>query len=220
MNHRRLICTAGVILAAAVLTAFAGCSGNNDPAEEESSEIKTSSQESTESRVQKKIHTISSSLKSPLDMDVWGAAAKYSTSDQKYYNVPTKVISAEYGRGAEKKIQAALKKNPAGYEYTTPAKDQKWALIGYTISLDGFALDENGADASLTSFVSAEDGGYLRQGGKDVTSVTMNLFEDKYYYEGQAEGYIAVLIPADCKKFILTLGEYNETQAFYLIENK
>lgn len=213
---KRSVFRVPAIITAALIILSAGCSDINTNKEDEISKPKTSSEQSETENTAEKIHTTSSSLTSPLDMDTWGTAAKYSTSEQKYYNVPVRITSAIYGKDAEIKIKDALKKDPAGYEFTAAQKDQKWAVVTYELSLDGFPVDDGGADASITSFVTAEDGGYLSRGGKDDAVVTMNLYEEKYYFEGIVSGQTAMLIPKECDKFILCLGEYGETQAFFI----
>lgn len=213
MDHRNILAAAA---AAVMIISFAGCSAKET--EEESSAAESSANESVPEKAKEKLRASTSSLQLPLGMNEWGSAAKYSVSENKYHDVPVKITGMVCGSEADKKIREILKKDPSGYKYTEPGKDSKWALIDYTLSLDGFPLDEGGEDASVTSFVTAEDGGYLKSGGKDTASVTMDLFEKKYYFEGTVSGQIAVLIPAECKKFILTLGEYDETQAFFALE--
>lgn len=165
-----------------------------------------------------KIRTVSSSLTSPLKFEEWGAAAKFSTADQEYYNVPVRLLSLVSGAEAEKEVRAFMNEN-SEYVYSKPEKNEEWVLLEYELSLDGFPVDESGADASVVSFVTAEDGGYIESSGEKYSPATVCITDGKYCFEGTVKGKIALKLPKDCRDAVISVGEYNETQAYFSISD-
>ena len=84
------------LLAVLLITTFSfmicACSENKTEENEETSSVSSASENPEESD-KEEIRTTSSSLTSPLSLNEWGTAAKFSTKEQKYYNVPIRVIS-------------------------------------------------------------------------------------------------------------------------------
>lgn len=206
--------TIAVLLLSAAL--LAGCSGST----EESSAVQTS-EISASSSVQQssteQVRTVSSSLSSPLSSDETGEAAKYSIADGKYYHVPVNVISMNTGRAAEEKISRKMAGSRT-YSYKKAAEGELWVAVEYEILLDGFVTDERGADASLSAFVCSEDGGMLKKNGKSYMPAVAVMPDEGWFFEGKHRGLAAFPIPDDCDVFILSFGEYGETQAFYRFE--
>ncbi len=202
-----------LLLPLAVLTILSACNAEekqqSDAVQESSSEIVISTPE------KEKIKTMSSSQNTPLKTGEWGIAAKYSTSDQLYANVPVKITSVTYGENAEKTVRSFMNENPE-YVYTKPLPTEQWAVAEYELSLDGFPLDETGADASITSFVTAEDGGTITVDEKIYNPFTVNIIDGQYRYEGIVSGKIAFRLPKNCGKYLIVVGEFEETQAFFL----
>ena len=211
------------------LLSLAACSDNtknnaddgseNPVAESSVSEItsntqsENSSEQSTESS-DEKIRTVSSSLSSPLGLNSWGSAAKYNTKEQNYINVPVRIISVEHGQKATDTVKKFMSESPS-YNYTEPGQDAEWVVAEYEISLDGFPVDEGGADSTITSFITAENGGYFEYGDKQWSTTTINITDGKYYFDGIVKGQIAYQMLKDRTDYVITLGEYDETQAFF-----
>lgn len=210
MNNWKKLC----LLPLAVLL-LSACNAQeqqpSEPPQESSGEIVISAPE------KEKIKSMSSSQNTPLKLESWGVAAKFSTSEQAYANVPVRVTSVTIGKKAEKEVRTFMNESTE-YVYTAPSAEEQWVLAEYELSLDGFPLDESGADAGITSFVTAEDGGIITVGEKKYSPVTVNITDGQYYYEGIVKGKIAYRLPKKCGKTLLVLGEFEETQAFFQID--
>ena len=170
----------------------------------------TSSEESSA----EKIRTVSSSLSSPLGLNSWGSAAKYNTKEQNYINVPVRITAIEHGQNATDTVKKFMSES-SSYNYTEPGQDAEWVIADYEISLDGFPVDEGGADSTITSFITAENGGYFEYGDKQWSTTTINITDGKYYFDGIVKGQIAYQMLKDRTDYVITLGEYDETQAFF-----
>ena len=174
---------------------------------------KNSSEENSENS-DEKIHTVSSSLSSALGLNSWGSAAKYNTKEQNYINVPVRITSVEHGQKATDIVKEFMSES-SSYNYTEPSNDAEWVVADYEISLDGFPVDEGGADGSITSFITSESGGYLEYGDKQWSTTTINITDGKYYFDGIVKGKIAYQMLKNRSDYVITLGEYGETQAFF-----
>ncbi|MDD6490011.1 MAG: hypothetical protein PUG48_09415 [Clostridia bacterium] len=170
----------------------------------------TSSAESSEEQ----IRTISSSLSSPLGLNSWGIVAKYNTKEHNYINVPIRITAVEHGQKATDIVKKFMSES-SSYNYTEPGQDAEWVVAEYEISLDGFPVDEGGADSSITSSVTAENGGYFEYGDKKWSTTTVNITDGQYYFEGTVKGQIAYQMLKNRTDYVITLGEYDETQAFF-----
>lgn len=212
------------------LLSLTACSGGTDSnsdggsespsAESSVSEISSDTQSensdgtSSEELSDKKIRTVSSSLSSPLALNSWGSAAKYNTKEQNYINVPVRITAIEHGQKATDTVKKFMSES-SSYNYTEPGQDAEWVIADYEISLDGFPVDEGGADSSITSFITAENGGYFEYGDKQWSTTTINITDGKYYFDGTVKGQIAYQMLKDRTDYVITLGEYDETQAFF-----
>lgn len=206
----------GVILPAVILLSLSGCSNSESSKEEESvsSAIKTEISDAENESPADSIKTISSSLNSPLGFEEWGAAAKFSTAEQKYFNVPVRILSVTKGEAAKKEVKLYAE-NSDEFIYSEPEKGEEWVVAEYELSLDGFPVDSEGADVSVTSFVAAADGGYIQKDGKNQSTVTVSMIDSEYYFEGIRNGKIAFILPEQYNDYMVILGEYNETQAYF-----
>lgn len=173
-----------------------------------------SSNEESKDGLNENIKTSSSSLTSPLESGLWGTASKYCTKEQNYINVPVRITSVEHGQKAVKTVKEFMSESSA-YNYIEPVKDAEWVVAEYEISLKGFPVDEGGADSTITSFITSNDGGYLNYGDKKWNTTTINITDGKYYYEGIVKGKIAYQMISGRSDYIIALGEYDETQAFF-----
>ena len=200
-----------ILLTAAVLSA-AGCS-----AEKEKTEKKTSlppSSAAGEEISKEEIKPVSSSLTSPLSAEEWGSAAKFSTADSKYYNVPIRVTKVTTGTEAEKQLKSFAQGNET-YSYKAPAKGMEWVVVEYEISLDGFPADKTGERADITAFVSSGDGSQVKKGSEMAGISTINMADDKYSFEGTVKGRTAFEMFPGVRDYVIAFGEYGETQAFF-----
>ena len=107
--------------------------------------------------------------------------------------------------------------NESWFTFSPPEKGNEWIAVEYEISLDSFPVDSEGTDASVSVFLSGTDGGYLTAEGKEYTAAAVNLTDGQYDYEGIKKGVIAWQSPEKCDDILLTIGEYEETQAFFKI---
>lgn len=224
---KKVISSVVFIFALLSLTACSGGTdsnsdgGSESPSAESSvSEVSSDAQSensdgtSSEESSNEKIRTVSSSLSSPLGLDTWGSAAKYNTKEQNYINVPVRITAIEHGQKATDTVKKFMSES-SSYNYTEPGQDAEWVIADYEISLDGFPVDEGGADSSITSFITAENGGYFEYGDKQWSTTTINITDRKYYFDGIVKGQIAYQMLKDRTDYVITLGEYDETQAFF-----
>lgn len=156
----------------------------------------------------------SSSLTSPLGIDTYSSAAKYCTSENKYVNVPVKLTSLVRGKDAEKEIKSYAESTPS-FTYKAPEKGTEWVLIEYSMNLDSFPTDKKGIDNSITAFVTDKGGEGLVLNGKQWSTTPVNMTDGKYYFYGEVSGKTAFLMIKDKKDFVIALGEFGETQAYF-----
>lgn len=221
-----------VILALMIVFCASGCSGasennyvSNDTVQssqdrqqsDQSQDGENSSNEGGENSTGE-IHPLSSSEKLPIDQGNWGTASKYNTKEKSYVNIPIKITSVVHGEKAAETVKDFMDKS-SSYNYTEPDKNAEWVVAEYQISLDGFPVDKGGADASVTSFIMGSGGGFIDNNGEKWSTTTINITDNNYYYEGIVTGKIAYQMLAGHTDYIIVVGEYNETQAFFT-ENK
>ena len=101
------------------------------------------------------------------------------------------------------------------YEYQKPDKGLEWVVAGYEIDIGSLPVDEGGADTAITAFVTGMDGGSLEYKGKLYPVTAVNMTDGNYYYEGLHKGETAFILPEGCIDYMLVLGEYGETQAYF-----
>ncbi len=210
--------TAFLIITTVSLLMMPSCAEGGEetsPANESAPESKAS-QVSGDSK-KEDIKAVSSSVSSPLESGVWGTAAKYSTSKQEYYDIPVRITGLMRGDKAKDKVKAFMEESDE-YTYKEPDKGEEWVLAEYELCLDGFPLDEVGADCSIVSFVTDQDGGYIQSGGKSYNPVTVNITDGEYYFEQIHGGKIAFILPEHFKDYLIVLGEYEEDQAYFSVE--
>lgn len=211
-----------VILAFTALS-FSACSDTDSSTKPEVSDAQSSVSESSLSSdgsdIQSDVNSsdevyTTSSAASPLAINTWGLASKYSTKEHAYVNVPVRITSVTRGDDAEKIVKKFMDES-SSYNYTEPDKNAEWAVADYEISLNGFPVDEGGTDCSITSFITGTDNDYIDYGDKKWSTTTLNIIDGKYYYEGVVKGQIAYQMITGRNDYIIVLGEYNETQAFF-----
>lgn len=203
------------IIAAALLMSFSACSSGTETASSaEEKEVSADSAASAQPNNITEIKTSVSSADMPLDPEQWGQCAKYSVSEQKYASVPVRLTAVERGSTAKMRAEDFLKAHAEYSGINRPSDDQEWAAVDYELVLDGFPLDKGGTDAIITGFVQAEDGGDIKDGDSVFFPVTVNISEDKIYYEGTVKGSFVFVLPKSCKTFLMVFGEYDEEQAF------
>ena len=231
MKIRKAIC---LVFVSAAIAAACSCSGTDNNAQSPSSKESTSdisdesfAAESSE-RLQgdenssgisytvpfdEKITAVSSSVTSPLKTGEWGTAAKYSTKDDAYFNVPVRVISAVRGEAAAKELEK-LKKEHSLY-YSELLEDEEYIIAEYEICLDGFPVDKGGNLCDITAFISNTEGEpFMLEGGTYRSFSSFCLDCESYYYEGVIRSKLAYKILKNAGEYLIALGEYGETQAF------
>lgn len=208
-----------LLMTALLITVFSGCSEDQPENTEQSSDTLSSVTDINEESETSQIKSVSSSLTSPIEIEEWGNAAKFSTAEQKYYTVPIRILSVETGIKAETTVKNFMKNNNS-YSYNAPEKNCVWVTAEYEISLDGFPLDEGGTDLSIVSFVTGTDGKSIQYQKQKYSVTTINITDGKYYYEGIHKGIIAFSLPEKYTDYTIILGEYGETQAYFSQSNK
>ena len=218
---KKLISAVVFVLAVLSLTACSDSTENNSETTPQNSttdssvsEISSDTQSENSASTDGEIRTVSSSLSSPLELNSWGSAAKYNTKEENYINVPVRITSLEHGQKATDTVKKFMSES-SSYNYTEPDKDAEWVVAEYEISLDGFPVDEGGADSTITAFITAEDGGYLEYGDKQWSTTTINITDGEYHFDGIVKGQIAYQMLKGRSDYVITLGEYDETQAFF-----
>lgn len=204
---------AALTASACLFCTAAGCadSSGEDKSPEDKQESTASVQETSE---KKKIKTSLSSLASPLSTGDTGEAAKYSTSEKGYFNVPVTLLSVETGDIAARRVRELAKSDPV-YDFEEAGEDEQWVTADYELSLSGFPLDECGADASITAFVMSHEGDFVEKDGKKYGAVVWTFTDGSYYFEGTHGGTIAFRLPKELDDYVIVFGEYDETQAFF-----
>ncbi len=202
-----------LIAAAFFILSAAGC-GEEDQDKSTFEESPVSAGSKDEESSEQEIRAVSSSLTSPLELEQWGSAAKLSTAEQKYYPVPVRILSIKKGKDAADRVKKFMDKNDS-YEYQKPDKGLEWVVAGYEIDIGSLPVDEGGADTAITAFVTGMDGGSLEYKGKLYPVTAVNMTDGNYYYEGLHKGETAFILPEGCIDYMLVLGEYGETQAYF-----
>lgn len=211
----RRCCTAAMLILSAALL-LSGCAANKEEGES-TNKHESSSESSSESRESshEEISAAVTSLSSPAGTDKWFTASKYSTSEKGYADIPVRVVKVTRGSAAKKLVRENIEKN-SSYTYREPEKGYEWVVLGYELSLDDFPLDEGGADASVTAFLTGSDGGYIEQSdGSLYSDAVMDFYEDKYYFEGIVSGKLAFILPVGMKDYMVSFGEYGETTGYF-----
>ncbi len=201
------------MLLLAVLLTVSGCS-SSQTVTDESSNLSEESVVSTSSAEESKIVLSSSTVNAPLGLNTWGNAAKYCTQNQQYVTVPVSVTNITRGTAAEKTVKAYAEKSEV-FTYTAPEKGQEWVVADYQISLENFPMDEGGTTADITAFVSDKGGHALTWNKQSWITSPVSLSDGKYAQGGTIKGKFAFLMLRDKQDYVLTLGEYDETQMFF-----
>lgn len=153
------------------------------------------------------------SAESPLSIGQWGSAAKYSTKDGAYVQVPVRIVSVRRGNSVNKEVTNTAKKTGV---YLFSLKDnEEYALADYEICLDDFPVGEGGTLADITAFITGPDGQAIKtkEGGYWGTTAVC-LDQTAYFYEGVIRSQMAFPILKNCSDYLINLGEYGEAQTF------
>ena len=155
----------------------------------------------------------SSSADAPLSLDEWGTAAKLNLKDNTYTNVPVRLVSVK--RGAN--IYSELKDTVGSSRYLFEPRDtEEYLVCEYEICLDGFPVPEGGTLCNITGGITGTNGEMVKLStGSYWGSSTVSLDEQTYYYDGVIHSMICSPIPKEVKDYLIVLGEYGETQAFF-----
>ena len=203
-----------ILISALIFIMLCGCGEDTDNEKDTDDQSVVTESSSSVSEDNSGIRPVSSSLTTPLGIDEWGSAAKFSVSMQKYYPVPVRITSVIKGKDAAAKVKQFMDSSDE-YDYKKPEDDYEWICAEYEMELNDFPTDEGGTDVSITSFVTDKDGKSIEYDGKIISVTTINMTDDSYYYDGTHKGLRAYTLPEKYSDQILILGEYNETQAFF-----
>ena len=160
------------------------------------------------------IKTVSSSLTSPLELNTWGTAAKFCTNDGTYANAPVRIVSIRRGDDVSKEVKELCEKYGSVY-YTDPEKSQEYAIAEYEIDLNKFPVGEGGTLCDITAAITGEDGEMIKlSNGSYWGTTAFCMDEETYYYGGVVHSMLAYKIEKEVEGYIITLGEFGETQAY------
>ncbi len=210
-------------LSCIILFSLCACAGSskNNSLPSSSSEIldNNTEQESNASvRTEKNstsITTASSSIDSPLELDVWGTAAKYCTAENNYVNVPIKITSVRRGKDVASEVKTIADKS-SFISYFEPDENEEYAIADYEISLDGFPVDKGGTLIDISAYITGTDGEMIKlDNGSYWSTTAASLNQENYYYEGTVKGSLAFRIIKNRTDYLIVLGETGETQAFF-----
>lgn len=200
------------------LTACAGaCSGSSAQESSPSSAASSVSEpESSSASDRQEITITSSSASSPLSLNVWGSAAKYSTASGEYVETPIRLLSVRRGESVKEEVRRLAEKSSFAV-YREPDKDKEYALVTYELSLDGFPVKEGGTLIDVFATVTGTDGEMLKLANGSYYSTTAMCLndDDAYFYEGVATGMMAYQIPKNCTDYLLVIGEPGESLAYF-----
>ncbi len=214
---KKTIC---LLTAALMICALCGCKDEEPESSEKTSRsVSTKEESSQQTETPDEVRAVSSSLVSPLGMDEWGSAAKFSPDQQKYFNVPLRVVRVTAGSEAEKRVRDFCSSDKT-YTFKKPEKGCEWVIADYEISLDGFPAGKGGADTAVVAFVTGTDGKTVEYKGKKYAVTTVCMTDGKYYFEGTGKGSTAFIVPENFRDYTIAFGEYGETQAYFTQSKK
>ena len=163
----KIIKCCSFIIIAIELLVMSACSQSDEKTSSEVSKAESKISSESENSEKEEIKSMSSSLSTPLELNAWGSASKYSTAEQKYYDVPVRITNLIRGDKADNDVRTFTNGSDE-YTYRKPDKGEEWIVAEYELCLDGFPLDEGGTDCSVVSFVMGNDGEYVKSNGKDT----------------------------------------------------
>ncbi len=155
----------------------------------------------------------SSSLDAPLGLNEWGSCAKFCTKEGTYINVPIRLVSARRGDS----IYGELKETVGSARYLFEPKDnEEYLVCEYEICLDGFPVAEGGTLCDIEGNITGTNGEAIKlSSGSYWGSTLISLDTETYYYDGVIHSLICSPIPKEIKDYLIVLGEYGETQAYF-----
>lgn len=153
-------------------------------------------------------------VEKPLSVGEWGIAAKFCTSNDRYVEVPVRIVSIRRGGDVNEEVRRLMEQE--NHYYFEPDENEEYAIAEYEISLQDFPVGEGGTLCDITAFITGENGEalVLKDGSYWGTSVSC-LDESTYYYEGVVHSLMAFRIIKNRTDYLLTVGEYGETQTFF-----
>ncbi len=155
------------------------------------------------------INAKESSRENPLSIGDWGIASKYIFGE--YRNVPVRVNKVTRGEEAAKQVKEYCESGSSVYEYKEPEADMEWALIEYNVDLKN--VDRNTAIRTDARIIGI-DSTAIQYNGKSYNVSTMGMTSNSTKAE-IGTGYFAAQIPIGCKDYLISLGAYSNTQAFF-----
>lgn len=155
-----------------------------------------------------------SSKSNPLSIGEWGIASKYSSKNS--VDVPVKVTNVTRGSSAAQEVKDYCNNKSSFYKYTEPKDGMEWAVVDYTVDLTNIADFGSGEKSlSVTSKISGTgDNTSIKYNGITYIVTTMNI-NARTSTENIANGQFAVQLPIGCSDYIIVLGDYSQTQAFF-----
>lgn len=204
-----------VIISVILLLLLCSCTENQSETSQKSENTgEQSASFSSEVPKRDEIKTNLSSVSLPLSAGEWGICAKYVISQRQYADIPVRITSFERGEKAENLVKKLMSENK-GNPYRELPEDFEWVVAYYEISLDSFPVDEGGADASLSAMIISENGEMPEYSSKILGTVANTFYDKNYAFEGILKGVIVYQMPKNDKEYLLAVGEYEETQAFF-----
>lgn len=163
----------------------------------------------------------SSTITSPLEIGQTGVASKYAPKNSDYHDVDICLSNVIRGDAAKKIVDDY---NSKGHAVTIGALENsqlEYAVGEYTITLPSdFPSDEYGPSEDITSEIKGKDDNGVVYNGVLYVASTWNIptvgDESRVIKSGVPEkGRFIFAIPKGCTDYIIALGEYDKTIAYF-----
>lgn len=155
-----------------------------------------------------------STKESPLNVGDWGIASKYSTKSSNYDEVAVKITKVTRGEDATKQVKEFTDKS-SSYKYEEPKTNMEWVVIEYEVDLSTYNKANIGANADVTSKVEGTDSSSIKYNDVMYIATTTYIGSRDYVKTDSVTGKIATQIPVGCKDYVIELGSYGKTIAYF-----
>ena len=177
---------------------------------------KTDSAVSSASTPVKSGKAITSSIDNALTKGQWGICSKYNAEVKKYQNIDITITNFTRGDAARTIVKKYVEQPNSIYKWKELDKGQEWVVVNYSILFDQFKLGELGANPDVTTSVCSKSSksAVVYNNASYIISTT-GLGNRDYVKSKGGDSSFAFALPKGCTDYIITFGEYNETNAYF-----
>ena len=159
-----------------------------------------------------------STKENPLEKGTWGIASKYSTESKKYEDVYVKVTNIIRGEDAKKVVQNYAS-SKSYFKYEEPKEGLEWVVLDYDLDYANFTKSSLGANADVTSSIRGiGDHSSVIYNGKTYILSSRYIGSSDYVKTQTTTGKIAFQMPIGCSDYIVELGSYSGSKAYFKCE--